>query len=281
MTERSIQTQDLEICTEAFGEADRPPLLLIMGACSSMLWWPREFCEKLADTGFYVIRYDNRDTGRSTSYEPGTIHYSLDDMAEDAVRVLDAYGLSSASIAGASLGGMIAQLLALRYPERVRRLILLISGPVAVEEGITLPPIDQKVLDHHAKSGSVDWGNEKDAVDFMVNGWRVTAGTRQPFDEKLIRALAQEEYHRSKCLLSMFNHALLSGGEWAQGQLGRIQAPTLIIQGTEDPVLPFPHAEYLARVIPGARLVALKGTGHELHRGDWEEMIREIKAGGT
>lgn len=278
MTERMIQNGEATLCTEAFGLPQDPAVLLIMGAAASMLWWPREFCERLAQAGFHVIRFDNRDTGRSTCYEPGTIHYSLDDMTEDALAVLDAYGVKSASIAGASLGGMIAQLLALKHPERVRQLILLISGPVAVETHVALPPIDQKVLDHHANGGSIDWGNEAVAVDYMVTGWLTTAGTRHPFDESLIRATAREEFHRSTCLLSMFNHALLGGGEWAIGQLNKIQAPTLVIHGTDDPVLPFPHAEYLARVIPQARLVALKGAGHELHRDDWDFMIREIKA---
>ncbi|HYX38677.1 MAG TPA: alpha/beta hydrolase, partial [Oligoflexus sp.] len=133
------------------------------------------------------------------------------------------------------------------------------------------------VLDHHAHAGDVDWGNERVAVDFMVDGWRVTAGSRHPFDEALIRSIAQEEYRRSTCLLSMFNHALLSGGEWAEGQLNRINVPTLIIHGSEDPVLPFPHAEYLTRVIPNATLVPLKGAGHELHRLDWDLMIKALQ----
>lgn len=183
MTERTISTRGATLCTESFGQTKDPTLLLIMGACASMLWWPQEFCEKLVQAGFHVIRYDNRDTGRSTCYEPGTIHYSLDDMMEDAVAVLDAYDLQSATVVGASLGGMIAQLLALKHPERLQRMVLMISGPVAVEADVALPPIEQKVLNHHANAGSIDWGNEKNAVDFMINGWRVTAGTRHPFDE--------------------------------------------------------------------------------------------------
>jgi pimeloyl-ACP methyl ester carboxylesterase len=277
MTERMISSGDAAICTESFGQADRPALLLIMGACSSMLWWPRAFCERLADSRLYVIRYDNRDTGRSTCFEPGTMNYTLDVMVEDAVAVLDAYGLKSAAVVGASLGGMIGQLLALKHPERVRQLILTISGPVAVEADVSLPPIDQKVLNHHANGGAIDWGHEAAALEYMVDSWRVTAGTRHPFDETLIRSIAQEEFHRSTCLVCMYNHALLTGGEWAMGQLGQIKAPTLILHGTDDPVLPFPHAEYLARVIPGAKLVALKGAGHELHPRDWDLMIGEMK----
>lgn len=278
MTERMISSGDAAICTESFGQPDHPALLLIMGACSSMLWWPRAFCERLAGLGFHVIRYDNRDTGRSTCYEPGTINYTLDVMADDALAVLDAYGLKSAAIVGASLGGMIAQLVALKHPEKVRQLTLMISGPVAVEPEVTLPPIDQKVLNHHATGGAIDWGHEAAALDYMVDGWRVSAGTRHPFDETLLRSIAREEFHRSTCIVCMYNHALLTGGEWAEGKLGQIKAPTLILHGTDDPVLPFPHAEYLARVIPNAKLVALKGAGHELHPLDWELMIREMKA---
>jgi pimeloyl-ACP methyl ester carboxylesterase len=278
MTERMISSGNATICTESFGQPDRPAVLLIMGACASMLWWPRSFCERLADSGFHVIRYDNRDTGRSTCYEPGTMNYSLDVMMEDAAAVLDAYGVKSAVIVGASLGGMIGQLLALQHPERVRQLTLMISGPVAVEEDVSLPPIEQKVLDHHAQGGAIDWGHEAAALDYMVNGWRVTAGTRHPFDEAHIRSIAQEEFHRSTCLVCMYNHGLLTGGEWAMGQLGQIKAPTLIIHGTDDPVLPFPHAEYLARVILQAKLVALKGAGHELHPRDWDLMIHEIES---
>ena len=100
MTERMISSGDAAICTESFGQPDRPTLLLIMGACSSMLWWPRTFCERLADLGLHVIRYDNRDTGRSTCYEPGTINYTLDMMANDAVAVLDAYAVNEAAIIG-------------------------------------------------------------------------------------------------------------------------------------------------------------------------------------
>jgi pimeloyl-ACP methyl ester carboxylesterase len=278
MTERMIPTRGAELCTETFGLSHHPAVLLIMGACASMLWWPQEFCERLAQSGYFVIRFDNRDTGRSTCYEPGTIHYSLDDMMEDAVAILDAYTIKSATVAGASLGGMIAQLLALKHPERVRNLVLMVSGPVAVPEDIVLPPIEQKVLDHHAGAGAIDWSNEAQALDFMVAGWRITAGTRHPFDESLIRATAVEDYHRSTQLQSSFNHALLSGGDWAMGRLPEIQAPTLVVHGTDDPVLPFPHAEYLARVIPNAQLLALKGAGHELHRGDWDQIIAAIKA---
>src|SRR5919106_547436 len=107
------------ICSEALGRREDPAVLLIMGAMASMLWWPDEFCERLAGAGRYVIRYDNRDTGRSTGYEPGTATYTADDLVEDAVGVLDEHGVERAHVGGMSMGGGIAQMVALEHPERV------------------------------------------------------------------------------------------------------------------------------------------------------------------
>ena len=118
--EKAVERPGLTLATEAFGDPSDPAILLIMGATSSMLWWPEAFCEQLAGAGRYVIRYDNRDTGRSTTGAPGKPTYTTDDMADDAVRILDDYGIERAHVVGMSLGGMIAQLVALKAPERVR-----------------------------------------------------------------------------------------------------------------------------------------------------------------
>ncbi|RUY78240.1 alpha/beta fold hydrolase, partial [Mesorhizobium sp. M7A.F.Ca.CA.001.10.2.1] len=109
-------TERPEIISETFGDPANPPLLLIMGAMASMLWWPEAFCRELADAGLFVIRYDNRDTGRSTKYKPGEPPYTFDDMADDAMRVLDDHGIGKANVVGMSMGGMIAQLVALVHP---------------------------------------------------------------------------------------------------------------------------------------------------------------------
>ena len=118
MTERMIKSGDVDICTEAFGDESDTPILLIMGASASMLMWPEELCERLAAAGRFVIRYDNRDTGLSTHYALGEPEYTVEDMADDAVAVLDVYDIDTAHIVGASMGGMITQQVALRHRDR-------------------------------------------------------------------------------------------------------------------------------------------------------------------
>jgi pimeloyl-ACP methyl ester carboxylesterase len=130
---KMIANGDVELATEAFGDPANPPVLLIMGAMASMLWWPEDFCQALASRGRFVIRYDNRDTGLSTVYEPGHVSYSKEDMADDAFAVLDAYGVDDAHIVGMSLGGMIAQLAAFSRQERVRTLTLISTSPMGVD----------------------------------------------------------------------------------------------------------------------------------------------------
>lgn len=128
MSEQILKINKVDICTESFGNPEDPAVLLIMGAMSSLDWWDDDFCLRLADSGRFVIRYDHRDLGRSTVYEPGTSNYTITDLADDAAGVLDAYSIERASIVGMSLGGMIGQILALRYPERVNTLTLIASS---------------------------------------------------------------------------------------------------------------------------------------------------------
>jgi pimeloyl-ACP methyl ester carboxylesterase len=270
-----VSANGVELCTEAFGSPAHPAVLLIMGASASMVWWPDGFCAALAEGGRYVIRYDNRDTGRSPAWPPGQPGYSLDDLAGDAIGILDAYGIERAHVAGMSLGGMIAQMLALSRPERVTSLSLLMSS-VFGPDNPDLPRCDERVLAHYRSADKLDWSDRAAVVDYMVCGWRLLSGSAHPFDEAAIRAIAEREAARAKNLLSMFNHALLQGGEQWYGKIGRISVPTLVIHGTEDPVLPYPHGVALAREISDARLLSLQGTGHELHKNDWGTIVAAI-----
>ena len=128
MNEQILKINNVEICTESFGNPNNPAVLLIMGAMSSLDWWDEDFCLRLAERERFVIRYDHRDLGRSTTYPPGTSNYTITDMADDAIGVLDAYSIEKAHIVGMSLGGMIGQILALRYPDRIDSLTLIASS---------------------------------------------------------------------------------------------------------------------------------------------------------
>lgn len=128
MSDKIVKVNGIDICSESFGDPSNPAILLIMGATCSMVYWDEEFCQRLADTGRYVIRYDNRDVGRSVVYEPGSSNYTVIDMANDAAGLLDAYNIEQANIVGMSLGGMIAQVLATRHPQKVLTLTLIASS---------------------------------------------------------------------------------------------------------------------------------------------------------
>ncbi|KAM3089629.1 alpha/beta fold hydrolase [Phormidesmis sp. 146-35] len=278
MNEKMIQANGVDLCTESFGNPTDPTLLLIGGAASSMVWWPSDFCQKLAEAGRYVIRYDNRDTGRSITYEPGQIGYSWDDLSDDAVGVLDAYGVDRAHLVGLSMGGMIAQLVALKYPERVITMTLMMSSPFAPKQETDVPTIENKeFLAHFATGTTLDWADEAAAIDYTVESWRLTsAGSKHPFDEMSIRALATEDVKRANNLPSMMNHALLTGGDRYSGRLGEINIPALVIHGTADSMVNYQRGVTLAEELPDATLLTLEGTAHELHRDDWDTIIDAI-----
>ncbi|WP_127489262.1 alpha/beta fold hydrolase [Paenibacillus ehimensis] len=272
MNEQILRVDGIELCTESFGNPNDPAVLLIMGATASMIWWEDEFCQRLADRGRYVIRYDNRDVGRSTTYEPGQPGYTLEDMADDAVRVLDGYGIPQAHFVGMSLGGLLTMLVALRHPQNVLTATLVMTS--AFSPG--LPPMEEKVEAFFADTAKVDLTNDQAAIDLTVEKWKILRGSKHPFDEKRIRRLAIQEIRRANRLASMFNHGLLTGGESYIARVREIEAPALIIHGTEDPILPYEHGVALANQIPGAVLLTLEGIGHELHHNDWDRMIDAI-----
>ncbi|MCJ8014550.1 alpha/beta fold hydrolase [Paenibacillus sp. KQZ6P-2] len=276
MTERMLHLNGMDICTESFGDPKDPAVLLIMGATASMIWWEVGFCKSLAAAGRFVIRYDHRDTGRSVTYPPGQPEYSFEDMADDAIHVLDGYGVAKAHVAGMSMGGMLTQMIALRHPERVESVTLFATSNFAPG----LPPSEEKVDRFFETAGEVDWTSERSVVQFSVEKWRVLRGSKHAFDERNITLLAEQEFRRSLSPASMMNHGLVSGGETYLGRTAEIHVPALIIHGTEDPIIPYEHGIHLADVIPDSRLLTLEGTGHELHAGDWETIIQAI-AGHT
>ncbi|EJC83624.1 putative hydrolase or acyltransferase of alpha/beta superfamily [Rhizobium leguminosarum bv. trifolii WSM2297] len=277
MSERIIKFDDVEIAAQAFGNPAHEPILLIMGAMASMLWWPDEFCQKLAAQKYYVIRYDNRDTGRSTIYEPGEPPYTMDDMAADAIRVLEGYGIAGVHLIGMSLGGTIAQIAALSHPERVRTLTLMSTTPVGIDTS-ALPHTTDAYMAHAATGETVDWADNAQVIEFLVEDTRMIAGVAHRYDEGRARAFVERDVKRAKNFVSATNHFMLRGGQSLKGKLAELAAPLLVIHGTADPIYPVEHGELLARTVKGAKLVRLEGGGHEIHPNDWEAIISAIDA---
>ncbi|MED4583441.1 alpha/beta hydrolase [Brevibacillus choshinensis] len=273
------QLNGIKICTESFGNPKDPAVLLIMGAMCSMVYWDTEFCQCLADSGRFVIRFDNRDVGRSTAYEPGTSNYSVTDLAHDAVGVLDAYQIEKAHLVGMSLGGMIAQVMAVKQPERVQTMTLIASSIFGSDHNSrNLPQIDERILAYHANAGTLDWSDEEAVAKYLAAGSALLCGPAHTFDKERVYAQVSAEIKRATNLLSMFNHALLVGEDDFEGRLAETKAPTLVIHGSHDTVLPYEHALALVEEIPGAALLTLEGSGHEIHADDWDTIITAIFA---
>jgi pimeloyl-ACP methyl ester carboxylesterase len=274
-SETAVRSGDAEIVTQAFGVPTDPPILLIMGQMASMLWWPDELCERLADAGRYVIRYDHRDTGRSTAYQPGNPPYTGDDLAADAIAVLDGYGARRAHLVGMSMGGAIAQVMTLEHPERVATLTAISTTLVAPSDR-DLPGPTPEYMQHAAAAESLDWSDTDAVAEFVVRDARALAGTSHPFDEAAAHDFVTRDLERTARPASLVNHSLLSEGNGHGGRRGDLAAPLLVIHGTADPLIPYEHGVALAAAVPAADLVTIEGGGHELHEDDWPQIVDAI-----
>lgn len=274
-TERIVEVNGVGLCTDTAGDPADPAVLLIAGLGASMDWWEDGFCQQLADSGRFVIRYDHRDTGQSVSYPAGKPGYTGADLVADAVGILDAFGRRRAQLAGISMGGALAQHVALTYPDRVGSLVLMSTSP-AVPIGPELPPISED-LRAWFSAGVPNW-NERDAVIDYLTAYERHLEAARYFDEPQVRALAGRIFDRTRDMAaSMTNHAATEEGELARGPLDRITAPVLVIHGTADPMFPFGHGEALAREIPRAQLLPLEGVGHQLPpRPFWPSVTRAM-----
>lgn len=284
--ERMIEANGIEICSDAYGDPSHPAVLLIMGASASMLMWDEEFCQRLADGGRFVIRYDNRDTGRTTHCPPGAPDYTIDDMADDAVAVLDAYGVEKAHVVGASMGGMITQVVALNHPDRVLTLTPIMSTPdpgavmdamAGRETAYDLSPPTPEVIASMLASATLDFSDREAVLQNRLATFRVLAGSAHPYDEASRAKLFAAEIDRAINFASSQNHgpAIEKSERW-HDRLGSIGVPTLVIHGNEDGILPHDHGEALARSIPGASMLTMEGVGHELPAGELDRIIPAI-----
>jgi pimeloyl-ACP methyl ester carboxylesterase len=286
MAEQFAQVGEIEICFETFGSPEDPALLLVMGLGTQMVAWPEAFCRQLADRGFFVIRYDNRDIGRSThlrGLRPPTIRqlllrdrsaakYSLADMAADGIGLLDRLGIERAHVAGASMGGMIAQTMAARHPDRVLSLASIMSNTGHIWKGTPGLRIYPVFLRRPAP-------NREGAVESFVSVFRLIGSPGFPFDEAETRKAAELSYDRGYNPAGSGRQlaAIIAAGD-RTAELRGITAPTVVIHGTKDKMVRPSGGRATAAAIPGSRLVEIEGMGHDLPRGAWDRRVDAIVA---
>jgi pimeloyl-ACP methyl ester carboxylesterase len=284
MAEHMASVGELEICYETFGSPDDPALLLVMGLGTQMIGWPDDFCEALAARGLHVIRYDNRDIGRSTHFRrqrPPTIKqlllrdkaaasYSLADMADDGIGLLDRLGIERAHVAGASMGGMIAQTMAARHPDRVLSLASIMSNTGHRWKGTPGLRIYPMFMRRPAD-------NREGAIESTISTFRLIGSPGFPFEEEELRRIAQLSYERGYNPAGSARQlaAILAAGD-RTAELRRITAPTVVIHGTRDRMIRPSGGRETAKAIPGARLVEIDGMGHDLPPGAWDRIIDAI-----
>jgi pimeloyl-ACP methyl ester carboxylesterase len=279
-SKRVVRANGVDLCVETFGDPASPALLLVAGAGQSMDWWEDELCERLADGSRFVLRYDQRDTGESVSYEPSAAPYTGADLVADAFGVLDALGIAHAHIVGVSTGGGIAQHVALVAPGRVLSLTLVATSAAAPRDPgrPALPPPSPRLATHFADlPPQPDWTDREAVIDYVVADQLAYEGSVGSDDSTLRALVARVVDRTARMESSMTNLPPADEGEPVRGGLGDIRTPTLVVHGTEDPLFPLAHGEALAAEIPGARLLALDGMGHQIPpQRFWDRVVPEI-----
>jgi pimeloyl-ACP methyl ester carboxylesterase len=275
---------DIELCYETFGDPSQPTILLIMGLATQMLAWHERFCESLAERGFHVVRFDNRDIGRSTQLtgkRPPTVKqlllrdksaasYTLSDLAADAVGLLDHLGVERAHVVGASMGGMIAQMVAAEHPDRVLSLVSIMSTTGNRWKGqpaFALMP----VLLRRAP------GEREAFVEHAVTVFEKIGSPGFDGDVERIRDMAGLSYDRKGDPAGPGRQlaAIIASGDRTEA-VGRIRVPTLVIHGTKDKLVRPSGGKATAKAIPGARLMLIEGMGHDLPVQVWPRLIDAI-----
>lgn len=264
--EQLLRVNGVELCAETFGDRAAPAIMLIAGAAASMLWWDAELCERIAAAGRFVVRYDHRDTGRSTCYPPGKPAYSFTSLTLDVLGIQDALGIKRAHVVCQSMFGGIGLILGVDHPDRVASLTFVSSSTGAGD----LPPPSSDL----AMPAEPDCSDTAAVVEYVVAAARAYAGGSPHFDEAAIRALAERDVARARSYAStLVNHYVIEFDGPARGGFGDIAAATLVVHGDHDPFLPLPHGEALRDAIPGAELLVLAGAGHDLPRPVWGAFV--------
>jgi pimeloyl-ACP methyl ester carboxylesterase len=284
MAESFCRVGDIEICYETFGDRGDPAILMIMGLGTQMVAWHDEFCAQLAGRGYFVIRFDNRDIGRSTHLDgaptPSLLQlavrdkraaaYTLADMASDSVGVLDHLGIDKAHIVGASMGGMIAQTIAIRHPHRTLSLVSIMSntgGFFAGQPALTMYAVLLKPSPRD-RDGFIEHG-----IDLFT---KIGGSGFEPDIEDL-REIATRSYDRGHDPQgSQRQLAAIIADRDRSPQLRRLTIPAAVIHGADDKLVRPSGGRATAKAIPGAKLLEIKGMGHGLPRGAWDQIIGAI-----
>jgi pimeloyl-ACP methyl ester carboxylesterase len=282
--EERAQVEGIEIVYETIGDPGDPALLLVMGLGMQLIHWDRELCERFAERGFRVIRFDNRDSGLSTQIDapvpnilramagfPIRAPYLLSDMADDAFGLLDHLGIERAHVAGVSLGGMIAQTMAIRRPERVLSLGSMMS--TTGDRRVGTPKL--RVWSILMRSAP----ERREAyIDYFVGVFRRIGSPAYPLDEARVRELAGASFDRSHSPAGTARQlaAILASGSRTRA-LRQLDVPTVVIHGKADPLIPFRAGVATARAIPGAELLAFPGMGHDLPRELWPRLTDALE----
>ena len=284
----NAQSNGLEIAYEEIGPRDGRPLILIMGLGASLVFWEDGFCGMLAERGHRVIRFDNRDVGCSTKLDalgvPNVLEamsalasgktisgpYLLSDMARDAVGLMDALRIDRAHVVGASMGGMIAQTMAIEHPQRLRSMTSVMSStgspdlPLGKPEAMALlvrPPASDRAA----------------YIDQSVEVWRVIGSPGFPFDERRVRARAAAHFDRGYHPPGIARQlvAVVASGDRTSA-LRKVSTPTLVIHGVDDPLVPVEAGKATAAAVPGARLLLIDGMGHDMPPETWPKIAEAI-----
>ncbi|WP_245565225.1 alpha/beta fold hydrolase [Nocardioides insulae] len=280
----TAKSGDLSLAYETFGDPGDPALLLIMGLGAQMIGWPEDLCRQLAQEGLHVIRFDNRDAGLSTHlHEAGRPDlravakheaqppYTLTDMAADAIAVLDALGIEQAHIAGGSMGGMIAQEVAIEYPGRVLTLTSIFSTPAS---GVGKPTPEAQAALTGPPATTVEEAGQRAVQNAAVFG-----STGFPLDEERVVWRAQEQFRRANDPAGFARQlAAIYGSRDRRPGLAAVSVPTLVIHGEADTLVQPEGGQATADAVPGARLVTYPGMGHDLPAQLWPDYVKEISA---
>ena len=265
--EQLLEINDVELCVETFGNPSDPAILLIDGATASMLWWETELCERVALGDRFVIRYDNRDTGRSTSYPPGQPGYRFADFADDALGILDALNVERAHVVCRSMAGGIGSIIGVDHPDRAASLTFVSTS--TGEDG--LPPSSDELAKN--TPADPDPADPAAVVDFVVASAKACSGGSPHFDETATRALVERDVARARDIAATLVNHYAMDFDGSSRDFAAITAPTLVVHGDHDPVCPLPHGLAVRDAVPGATMLILEGAGHDLPKPLWDVFV--------